>query len=165
MDDDWDITDEEMDAWAAEWAEVDRAAADYLAERVPEVLDPVTDDETRGLDAVAETISPMDEPEDTESFSYVMALQHADWLGLALGVVRRGPGAELEPEEVQRDIDGLEDVEGEVEDPEGQLQVLAMALLTLTVPWRDVGVLDLDDRVTPYGVWALPRALHRIWTR
>ena len=68
-----------------------------------------------------------------------MALQHADWLGLAL--------------------------EGEVEDPAGELSVLSMALLTLTPAWQDLGVLDEEERVTPRGVWALPRALHRIWTQ
>ena len=125
-----------------------------------------TDDEARWLDALAETLSPSEEPEDheIESVSAVMALEHADWLGLALGVVRRGPGSALDVELVLADIERLDDVEGEIEDREGQLAVLEMALLHLTPLWQAIGVLDADDRLTERGVWGLPRALHRTWT-
>lgn len=166
MPDDRDITDDEIDSWLEEWEAVDRAAADYLAERVPEVRSVVTDDDSRWLDALAETISPSDAPEEgeIESASAVMALQHADWLGLALGVVRRGPGSVLDAELVQRDIERLEDVEGEIEDPEGHLAVLSIALLHLSPQWQDLGVLDEDQRLTERGRWGLPRALHRIWS-
>jgi hypothetical protein len=88
-----------------------------------------------------------------------MALQHADWLGLVLGVVRRGPGGALDPELVQADIDHLEDVDGEIEDPEGHLAVLNMALRHLTPRWQDLGVLDENQCVTERGAWGLPRAL------
>ena len=161
----WGPTDEEMETWLAEWEEVDRAAADYLAERLPEVLEPVGRDEEPWFDAIGETISPSDEPaeEDVHAVSSVMALEHADWLGLVLGVVRRGPGAPLEAEDVQADVDALDEVEGEIEDPEGHLDVLEMALLHLTPRWQRLGVLDDDERFTAAGVRALPRVLHRIW--
>lgn len=163
--DDWGPTDEEIETWLAEWEVADRAAAAYLAERLPEVLDPVTPDEARWLDAIRETISPSDEPADgdIEMVSAVMALQHADWLGLVLGVVRRGPGAPLEAEDVQADVDALDDVEGEIEGPEGHLRVLEMALLHLAPEWRQLGVLDDDERFTEGGVRALPRTMHRLW--
>jgi hypothetical protein len=145
---------------------VERAAADYLAERIPGVRDVPTDDEARWLDALAETISPSEEPgeDEIESLSAVMALQHADWLGLALGVVHRGPGSALDPELVQADIERLEEVDGEIEDPEGHLAVLDMALLHLTPRWQDLGVLDEDQRLTERGTWGLPRALRRTWS-
>jgi hypothetical protein len=165
MSGEWDISDEEMDAWLEEWEAVDRAAADYLAEHLPGVADDVDEDEARWLDAVAETISASEEPDegDVEAASAVMALQHADWLGLALGVARRGAGGTVDPEQVQADIDDLEDIEGEIEDLEGQLAVLTTALLHLTPRWQDLGVLDGDERLTPRGAWGLPRALYRNW--
>lgn len=167
MSDPWDLSDDEIDSWLEEWAAVDRAASEYLAERIPEIAEALTGDEARWVARLAETISPSEEPEDdeTEAVSAVMALQHADWLGLALGVVRRGPGAVLDPELVQADIEGLDDVQGEIEDPEGHLAVLEMALLHLTPLWQRLGVLDEEERLTQRGVWGLPRALHMTWTQ
>ncbi len=163
--DEWDISDDEIDALLEEWEAVDRAAADYLAERLPGVASDADDDEARWLDALAETISPSEEPDEDEdeAASAVMALEHADWLGLALGVVRRGPGAALDPADVQADVDALDDIEGEIDDPAGHLAVLEIALLHLSPQWRDLAVLDERGRLTERGVWGLPRALHRMW--
>ncbi len=166
MSDEWDISDDEIDSWLDEWEAVDRAAADYLAERIPGVGDVPDDDDARWLDAVAETISPSEQPreEEIEAVSAVMALQHADWLGLVLGAVRRGPGSALDPELVQADIEHLEEVDGDIEDPDGHLSVLETALLHLVSRWQDLGVLDEDHRFTERGTWGLPRALHRTWS-
>ncbi|TIC79742.1 hypothetical protein E8D34_14640 [Nocardioides sp. GY 10113] len=167
----WDITDEEIDSWFEELEAVDQAAADYLAERVDGLGDEVGEEDARWLDALAETIAPDDEPDEDrelddleiETMSAVAALQHADWLGLALGVVDRGPGSALDPEAVLADVNALEEIEGEIDDPEGFLEVLAAALSHLTPQWRELGVLDADDRTTARGVWGLPRALYRLW--
>lgn len=155
-----------MDAWLEEWQAVDRAAAEYLAERLPGVQDGGAEDRGDWLDEIAETISASEPPADdeVEVVSAVMALQHADWLGLAMGVVRRGPGGVLDAELVQADIDALEDVEGEIEDRDGHLAVLELALLHLTPLWQDLGVLDENVQLTERGVWGLPRALYRIWS-
>lgn len=75
-----------------------------------------------------------------------MALQHADWLGIVVGAVRRGPGSFLDAASVQADIDGLEEIDGEIEDPEGHLAVLDMALIHLGPLWQDLGVVDEDHR-------------------
>lgn len=84
--DEWDLSDDEVDQWLEEWKAVDREAAAYLEERVPGLTNPLGDEDGRWLDALVETFSPTDEPDvDPELFSSVMALQHADWLGLALG--------------------------------------------------------------------------------
>ena len=93
-----------------------------------------------------------------------MALQHVDWLGLALGVVRRGPGSDLDAAQAQADVVALDEVDGEIEDPDGHLAVMAAALDHLAPRWRALGVLDDQERLTERGVWALPRALHRSWT-
>lgn len=166
MPDEWDPSDDEIDSWLEEWEAVDRAAAEYLAERIPDVIEDLSDDEARWVDALAETMSPSEEPEEheIEAVSAVMALQHADWLGLAMGVVRRGPGIALDPALVQTDVDRLDDVEGEIEDPEGHLAVLVAALLYLIPPWKRLDVLDAQDQLTERGVWGLPKALYRIWS-
>lgn len=166
MSDDWEVSDEEIDAWVEEWEAVDRAAAEYLAERIPDVVDVRGVGRGDWLDELAETISPSEPPteDEVEVVSAVMALQHADWLGLAMGVVRRGPGGVLDAELVQADIDALEDVEGEIEDRDGHLAVLQVALLHLTPLWRDLGVLDEAAQFTDRGVWGLPRALYQLWS-
>lgn len=165
MPDEWDISDDEIDSWLEEWEEVDRSAADYLAQRCPGVGEPYGEDDARRIRALAGTISPAEEPaqHEVEAVSAVMALQHADWLGLVLGITRRGAGSVIDPELVRADIENLDEVEGEIEDPEGLLGVLGMALLHLTPRWQQIGVLDDDQRVTAWGTWALPRALYRTW--
>jgi hypothetical protein len=164
--DEWELSDDEIDSWLEEWEAVDRAAAAYLAQWIPGGQDIGAEDRGRWVDQLAETISPSEDPDgqEIESVSAVMALEHADWLGLALGVVRRGPGGVLDPELVQADIEGLEDVEGEIEDREGHLAVLELALLHLTPLWQGLGVLDWAGRFTERGVWGLPKALYRIWS-
>ena len=166
MPEDWEVSDDEVDSWLEEWEAVDRVAAAYLAQRIPGVQDISAEDRGRWVDQLAETMPPSEDPgeQEIESVSAVMALQHADWLGLALGVVRRGPGGVLDPRLVQADIEGLDDVEGEIEDREGHLAVLELALLHLTPLWQGLGVLDQAGRFTERGVWGLPKALHRNWS-
>ena len=60
---------------------------------------PPEDDVEAGLQALASTISP---PEDTgapaEEQAAVLSLQHADWMGGIVGLVRRGVGARFDAE-------------------------------------------------------------------
>lgn len=49
--DDWEIADDEMDSWLKEWAAVDQAADDYLAERVAGVREVLADDDARWVAA------------------------------------------------------------------------------------------------------------------
>jgi len=72
---------------------------------------------------------------------------------------------------VQADIERLDDVEGEIEDPEGHLALVDTALLHLTPRWQSLGVLDDDPRLTervrgppdarPRGHRDLPRRANR----
>lgn len=160
------MSGDEVDSWLEEWAAVDRAADDYLAARIAGVGDVLDDEDARWVTALAETISPSAEPGEyeVEAVSAVVALQLADWLGLVIGVVRRGPGCVLDAASVQADIDALEEVDGEIEDPEGHLSVLDMALTHLSPLWQELGVVDGDDCLTVRGVWGLPKALHHTWT-
>ena len=53
-----------------------------------------TSDRELWVAAAASTMSPPDDPgDDVESEAVVAALEHVDWLGLVLGLVRRGVGA------------------------------------------------------------------------
>jgi len=162
---DWELDEVEMDAWLEEWEAVDRAAAEYLADHLPGVTDDVSADDATWLDALAETIFPDEDPgdADVDAVSAVMALQHADWLGLAMGVAHRGTGSSLDAEVLRQDVNGLEDVEGEIDDPEGYREVATVALLHLIPQWQDLGVLDQDGRLTSRGAWGLPRAMYRAW--
>lgn len=75
-----------------------------------------------------------------------------------------GPAASSTPSSCRPISKGLEDVEGVIEDREGHLAVLELALLHLTPLWQGLGVLDEAGRFTGRGVWGLPKALYRIWS-
>lgn len=164
MSDDLELDDAEMDALLAEWDELDQLGADYLAERVPDVGAEQPLEDERWLARLAESMFPTEEPDDAdiEGVSALMALEHVDWLGLALGAWRRGGGVALEAQQVQDDVVALEDVDGDLEDPAGHLDVVEAALRHVAPRWQELGVLD-DDRVTERGAWGLPRALFRAW--
>ncbi|HET9861699.1 MAG TPA: SEC-C domain-containing protein, partial [Nocardioidaceae bacterium] len=115
--------------------------------------------------AVAATISPPIDPgTDIETQSAVAALAHADWLGIVVGLVRRSAGASFTAESAQRDIETLPEIEGESEDPEGDLAVLETAVMTLAPLWQALGVLDVKDRLTELGRWGLPHGLLVTWS-
>lgn len=116
------------------------------------------------LQALAASISPVEDPgTDVEEQSAVAALQHADWLGIAAAAVRRGVGSTLDAEAVLAEVDALDDVEGESEDPEDDARAIDFALTVLSPLWQGLGVLDEDDRWTELGRWGVPRALHHLW--
>ena len=50
------VFDEEIDAWVEGWEAVDRAAAEYLAERIPGVPDSSIEDRGDWLDDLAEAV-------------------------------------------------------------------------------------------------------------
>lgn len=100
---------------------------------------------------------------DDDGTAAVLALQHADWLAIVLGLVRRGVGAEFTGEGVLRDLEEMDEVEGANEDPEGDLSVLDTAVEVLAPQWQVLGVLDDERRLTELGRWGLPRVLHDYW--
>lgn len=138
---------------------------DYFVNALGGARDALTRDLDLWVGALASTMSPPEDPgTDIEQQSAVAALMHADWLGMVVGLVRRGAGAELSAAAAQRDIDTLPELEGEVEDPDGQLSVLEMAVTSLTPHWQALGVLDDDRRLTELGRWGLPNALLVTWS-
>lgn len=123
-----------------------------------------SDDEELWRLAAACSISPPNDPgTPTEEQSAVMALEHADWLGMVLGLVRRGVGARCSRSDAARDIRECPEVDDQSEDSEGDEAVLGLAVVTLTPLWNALGILDDDDRLTVLGRWGLPRALYDVW--
>lgn len=116
------------------------------------------------LEAAAATVSPPNDPgTDAEEQAAVFALDHADWVGLVTGLVRRGPGASFDAETAEHDIETCPEIEGEVDDPEGELRALGFAVTVLTPLWQALGILDEDGRLTGLGQWGLPRAVLAAW--
>ena len=123
------------------------------------------DDPHAWVAAVAASISPPDDPKtEPEVQSAIAALMHADWLGLVVGLVRRGVGAEFSAEAALNDIDTLPELEGELDDKEGLLDVLEMAVEGLAPLWGPLGILDEDRRLTELGRWGLPTGLLVTWS-
>ncbi len=125
---------------------------------------PSNDDELWSQ-AAAATISPPDDPQtDPEEQAAVAALLHADWFGMVVGLVRRGPGAPFSGAAAIRDITTSPEIENDSDDPEGDESALDMAATVLTPLWQALGILDEDAGLTRLGGWALPHALHLVWS-
>ncbi len=62
MPDDWELSDDEIVSRLEEWKALDRAVAEYLAQRIPMVQDIGAKDRGRWLYRLTETISPLRTP-------------------------------------------------------------------------------------------------------
>jgi hypothetical protein len=98
---------------------------------------------------------------DGEEESTVLALEHADWLGAVVGLVRAGVGASAEPESLVDYIDACPEVDGVVDPDEASLVETAFELVLPA--WEAAGAVDEDRRLTLLGWWGLPRALAWAW--
>lgn len=102
---------------------------------------------------------------DSDSDAVVMSLDLDDWLGAVIGLVRAGPGASAEPEDLVRLMGACPEI-GEPGPPdEDDAEFLELGF-DLTLPiWEAAGVVDDRRRLTELGQWVLPRALARAWNR
>src|SRR5712691_5995167 len=118
------------------------------------------------LRCAAATISPREETGlDVEEEAILLSLEHADWLGAIVSVVRQGPGADASPQALVAGIRACPEVELESDldlDDEAHLET---AFSILGLPWHMLGLTDRDERLTALGAWILPRALARVWAR
>jgi hypothetical protein len=113
------------------------------------------------LGATGSLLAGLDEfPMPIEQLSTIMALQHGDWAGAVLGLIRAGIGAPAEPSDLVRYADECEEIEGEA-DPE-DVAVIEEGFGYLLDLWTATGAID-DDRLTELGFWGLPRALAWAW--
>ncbi len=125
---------------------------------------PPADDEQAWLQALASTISPSEDPgTPAEEQAAVFSLQHADWLGAVVGLVRRGVGAEFDAELWSTDITALPEIEDETDAPD-DADSFVIPVEVLAPLWQALGVLDEGRRLTPLGRWGLPRALLSTWS-
>lgn len=115
------------------------------------------------LGAAASIISPEDDPRiDVEQLAAVGVLEHADWMALVVGLVRRGVGARLDAESWFADLSSLPELEGEAPD---DLEELYEPVVEAIVPlMQAIGALDDDRRLTRSGRWGLPQALLLVWS-
>lgn len=114
------------------------------------------------LDALASTVSPLEDPgTDDEEQSLVAALDHGDWLAVVVGLVHDGPGADARPAALVDRIRSSEVIETEV-DPDDETIVEGAFEVVLPL-WRTLGVVDDDGRLTRLGAWGLPLALDTAW--
>jgi hypothetical protein len=135
-----------------------RSAAGLEAEPFPD------SDVELVLRCAAATISPREETGlDPEEEATLLTLEHADWLGTIVSVVRQGAGADASPEALVEGIRACPEVELEGDlDPDDEAH-LQTAFWILALPWHVLGVTDRDQRLTALGAWILPRALARVW--
>src|SRR2546425_4055598 len=101
------------------------------------------------LRCAAATISPREETGlDPEEEATLLTLEHADWLGAIVSVVRQGPSADASPEAL---VDGILDC------PEVELEAglelddetdLETAFWIVALPWHVLGLTDRDQPLT-----------------
>jgi hypothetical protein len=123
-----------------------------------------SDDAELVLRCASATISPREETGlDPEEESVLLSLEHADWLGAIVTVVRAGQGADASPETLVDGIRRCPEVQLETDldlDDEAHLRT---AFWIVALPWHVLGITDRDQRLTAIGAWILPRALARAW--
>jgi hypothetical protein len=125
---------------------------------------PPHDDLQCFLDAMVSTMLPEAYPDDEwtdDELAAVAALEHADWIGSVVGLVRAGSGASATPEALLGYIDECPELEGE-RNPDDDI-VIEHAFEVLLPLWQAIGVVDDNRRVTRLGVWALPQMLLLGW--
>jgi hypothetical protein len=121
------------------------------------------DDTALLLSVLAATISPREETglEPGEEAS-IVALEHGDWAGAVIELVRSGPGASADPAALVQAIDDCPEIEGPPDDPD-EISVADAAFELVGLAWEAAGALDDQRTLTPLGAWTLPRALTRAW--
>lgn len=126
---------------------------------------PIPDDDAELLIRLAAaTISP---PEETglevEEESLLISLEHADWLGAIISVVRGGAGGDASPDALVDGIRNCPEVTLESDLDIDDQSHLRAAFWIVAPPWEVLGITDRDQRLTDLGEWVLPRALARAW--
>ncbi|GLW07345.1 hypothetical protein Misp01_24750 [Microtetraspora sp. NBRC 13810] len=101
-------------------------------------------------------------PEDT-ILAALCAIHHADWLAAVAALARRGPGVLASAERIARLIAESEDIAGEPGDPD-DVEATETLFMPVVPLWRELGVVDKAEVLTPLGWWGLPKALERAWT-
>ena len=99
------------------------------------------------------------EPEAREGWE---AIEHADWAGAVIELVRGGPGTPADPDALLELIARCPEVE-ESDLSAGEQAVLRRGLDLVGNLLASVGAFDESRHLTALGAWGLPRALRRAW--
>jgi hypothetical protein len=139
-----------------EWPHRHLAAAAGWGRQAP------SDDETLWIQAAGALVSMNGESGlGSHEESSLMTLQHGDWAGAVIGLIRAGVGARAWPEDLYAFADACPEIEGAYEPDDREPVEFAFGLI---VPiWEAVGALDDHRRLTELGRWGLPRALAWAW--
>lgn len=99
---------------------------------------------------------------DDEVEASLMSLEHADWMGAIVGLVRAGVGASADPAELISYINRCPEVEGKVDADD--VDLVEAAFESILPAWEAAGAVDRNRRLTALGRWGLPRALAWAWS-
>jgi hypothetical protein len=135
-----------------------RKAAELDPRRLPD------DDAELLIRATAGTIVPQEItglPDEEEAT--LVSLEHGDWAGAVISAVRGGAGADASPSSLVDGYRRCPEIEFADELEDDDASFLETAFWIVALPWRALGLIDGDHRLTPVGGWILPRALARAW--
>jgi hypothetical protein len=96
-----------------------------------------------------------------ERQSTIMALQHGDWAGAVIGLVRAGVGAPAEAADLVDYADECPEIDGKA-DPD-DIEIIEEGFAHLLELWEATAAIDERGRLTELGLWGLPRALAWAW--
>jgi hypothetical protein len=120
------------------------------------------DDLDLWVEATCSLIAGVDDfPMPIEQQTTIMALQHGDWAGAVIGLIRAGAGAPAGAEDLVGYADACPEIEGEA-DPE-DVAIIEEGFGHLVDLWEATGAIDAHGRLTELGWWGLPRALAWAW--
>ncbi|MGI8332254.1 hypothetical protein ACRYCC_19980 [Actinomadura scrupuli] len=123
---------------------------------------PPADDRELWIGASGSLIAGFGEiPMSVQRQSTIMALQHGDWAGAVIGLVRAGTGAPAGPADLVEYADDCPEIEGKA-DPD-DVEIIEAGFAHLLELWAATGAIDEHGRLSELGRWGLPRALAWAW--
>jgi hypothetical protein len=114
------------------------------------------------VEAVANAVAPLDLSDLTPAEQdAVLTLEHADWLGAVIGLVRAGEGTAVSGESLVDHVNRCPEVTSTI--PKSDRARIVWAFDTVIASWAEIGV-ETGGRLTDLGVRVLPAALERAWS-
>lgn len=141
--------------------EDDLYALDVLRRALGRGPDGATGLEVDAVAVLADVVAPLDlsvfTPPERDA---VLMLEHADWLGAVIGLVRGGEGTAVTGEALVDHVNRCPEVTSTI--PKADRARFVWAFDTVVGLWDEIGVVA-DGRLTALGVRVLPAALERAW--
>ncbi len=142
-------------------AAADAAALATLRSALPSP-DELTDEEADAAGAAAGLVRlQVAPPIDRAELEALVSLEWADWLGAVIGLVRAGAGTHVSPSGLVDHVNRCPEVTTEI--PRRDRPWFESAFAVVLDHWREAGIVDADNRLTPKGERALPASLRLAW--